>query len=107
MHRYQQIAALLVERTLEAVEERLQRSQKKCKWRAQLMADVREKPAFDLIHFAQLIIALFQHLLVAIELKAQIEFPKTQSIVKIIPRHHDGRGAKSEIEVIYEIFQDE
>src|SRR5207247_11045650 len=84
MHRDQQISALLVERTLETIQKRLQRREQQGERGAQLVADIREESAFHFIHFPQLLIRFFEDLFVLVQLEAQGEFTKSKAVKEII-----------------------
>ena len=60
VHRVEQVARVIVERPVEALHQRFQRREQQRERRAQFVADVGEKAAFDLVQFEELAIAFFE-----------------------------------------------
>ena len=77
MHGDEQLAGLLVEGAVEAMEQRFQRREQQRQRRAQFVADVGEEAALDLVQFLQLLVAFLELLPVLVQLVAQGELAES------------------------------
>ena len=81
MHRGQQAACFRVRDPAVLVQHGFERRQEQRERCAQLMADVGEEPALDLVKLGELAVGFFQHLFVLVQFVAEGELPETQAAV--------------------------
>ena len=78
----------------------LQGRQQKGERRAQLMANVGEKTAFNLIELKEFSVTFLQHLPTFVQLKTNLEFSKEQPIIEIISGDNDNPGQDQKIKIV-------
>src|SRR5206468_603665 len=92
VHRRQETARVRVRDAAALVQQRFEWREEQRERRAQLMADVCEEPALDLVEFLELAVALLQLQPVLIQFVTQGKFTKADAVVKPAPGDDENTG---------------
>src|SRR4051794_14651129 len=84
------------------MQEGFERRQQQGQRSAQLMTDIRKKPALGFVQLLELLVAGLQHLLVLTQFVTQGKFTKTNLVVKPTARDNEHASHQQEIKVIKE-----
>src|ERR1041384_3780751 len=102
MHRPQEVFGFVIQP--ESLQQIFQRGNQQGERCTQLMADIGEKAALDLIELLQFLVGFFEGAAAFVQLKAQRKFAESVFGVKKTSGHDDYAGEDQEIKIILEVL---
>src|SRR5207237_8410952 len=102
MHGNEQVFAVVIERAVEPLEQGFQRGQQQRQGRAQFVADVGKKAAFDFVELLQLLVGFLEDDFVFLQFILERELAKTEAVKNQIANDHDDAGEGEEIDIVDE-----